>query len=210
MEQVRARMADPQSDIDAQRRSNEINRRLQRLYVNEIGLALQNEKRPGKKFIWLRKLGDVLGQATKGVVPCKDGCNHCCNMATLISLQEAREIERATGRKMTMPAMNVLTRVDVETEREQYHGVRCTLLGDDGRCTIYEHRPWSCRVHYVLDKDPLLCQIMPKGETVIAPHYNTANFNMMYLLAHEGDPLDIQMADIREFFPGGEHDLPRK
>ncbi len=24
----------------------------------------------------------------------------------------------------------------------------CPLLGDDGRCTIYEHRPFGCRTHF--------------------------------------------------------------
>jgi Fe-S-cluster containining protein len=35
--------------------------------------------------------------------------------------------------------------------------VPCTFLGDDGACTIYEHRPIKCRTHFTLADDPALC-----------------------------------------------------
>lgn len=199
MDLVRARMADPQTDIDANARNKEVNHRLRSMYANEIGLALQHERDTKKRFIWLKKLGTVLGKAMDGIAPCRDGCSHCCNMATIISLQEATAIAKATGRKMTVPKTDVLVFEDIEADRAKYNGVPCTQL-KDGRCSIYEHRPWACRSHYVLDHDNLLCEIKP-GETIIAPHYNNEKFTMLYYLAHNVNPLDIQLADIRDFFP---------
>jgi Fe-S-cluster containining protein len=75
----------------------------------------------------------------------------------------------------------------------------------DGKCSIYDVRPFSCRVHYVLDADDLLCKIVP-GETIEAPMFNTNQINMLYMLAHVTRPdqvFEVKMADIREFFPEG-------
>lgn len=202
MQQVRARLDNPQTDIDAQARHDIVTKRLKAMHINELGLALQNEKRGVKhRRIWLKKIGDVVGKALDGIAPCRAGCNHCCHMATLVSLEEAREIEKATGRKLTMPPETVLLSMDVERQRDQYNAVPCTML-KDGRCSIYDVRPFSCRVHYTLDADDLLCKIIP-GEHIEAPMFNTNTINLLYVMAHGKDPFAIQMADIRDFFPEG-------
>lgn len=200
MDEVRARLEDPETDTQAYARVREVKRRLKGLYANELALALQREAVPKKKFVWLRKLGDALGKAMDGVAPCRDGCSHCCNMATLISTVEAQTIAKATGAKLADPGAGILSRVDVEVERAQYNGVPCTFL-KAGRCSIYEHRPWGCRVHYVMDKDNLLCKIIP-GVQIESPMFNSEAFNALFILAHP-DPENIKMADIREFFPEG-------
>lgn len=205
MIRVRERLADPQTDIDAQARHDVVAKRLKAMHINELALALQNEKRgPKHRRIWLKKIGDTVGKALDGVAPCRDGCSHCCNMATLMSLDEAREVERATGRKLTMPTDTVLLADHVEAQRDRYNGVPCSML-KDGRCSIYDVRPFSCRVHYVLDADDLLCKIIP-GEHVEAPMFNTNNLNMLFMLAHVNkreDVFTVKMADVREFFPEG-------
>lgn len=203
LELVRARQADPQTDANARARAAAVSKRLRDLYANELALALQNEKRPGKKFIWLHKIGNALGKAMEGIAPCRDGCSDCCHMATLISKQEAEAISKATGKPMSIPPREVFTRHDVEVERVQYKGVPCTML-KDGRCSIYAQRPWACRIHYSMDSDALLCKIR-KDVEIEAMHFDARQFNMLYILAHGPAEkfFDMEMADIREFFPEG-------
>lgn len=193
------RAADPAFETEPIARAKVVEQRLRSLYVNELALALQNEKRPGKKFIWLKKLGDAMAKAHEGVAPCHEGCSHCCHMAVQVSLTEAKAIAKATGRALTIPPAAELRLSDANTlaRRERYIGVPCSLL-KDGRCSVYEHRPWACRVHYSLDRDNLMCQIIP-GSPALTPAMDTKNLNVLYMLAHD-DPLDVEMADIREFF----------
>jgi Fe-S-cluster containining protein len=122
-------------------------------------------------------------------------------MATFLTTAEAEVISKATGAPLATPAAATLTRTSNEIERAQYAGVPCSFLAD-GRCTIYAFRPWACRVHFSVDQDELLCKIVP-GERIEAPSYQTQSLFLIYLLAQPGNPLDIKMADIREFFPHG-------
>lgn len=201
MPAVRARLADPKTMRMAQERSLSINRRLDKLHVNVMAIALQEERGTAQKRIWLKSIGAALEKAADGIVPCAKGCSHCCNMATFVTTAEAEEIAKATGAPLAKPAAATLSRTSNQVERAQYAGVPCSFLSDGG-CTIYAHRPWACRVHYSVDQDDLLCKIVP-GERIEAPSYQTQSLFLMYLLAQPGNPLDIKMADIREFFPRG-------
>ncbi len=148
------------------------------------------------KLYLMRDLAGELAKATAGVVACKDGCHHCCKMATAVSVQEAQLIAKETGAKLHMPKeFNQFARM-----RELYEAVPCTFL-KEGRCGIYSSRPYACRVHYTMDRDDMLCEIHP-GHAIKAPHLNTTEYEMSYVQALAGDnPLKMQYADIREFFP---------
>ena len=208
MDKVRARLADPATDAAARKRGGQITHRLKLASINKYALALQYEPDPKRKTLWLRKITDTLAKATEGIVPCKVGCSACCNMATLMSVEEAEEITRRTGIPHSMPSPMTLTRKDVDIEREQYTGVPCTFL-KAGKCSIYEYRPHSCRVHYVLDKDALLCTMVP-GELIEAPMFDNTQFNMLWVLSHPvKHPYDMRLADIREFFPEGANAINR-
>jgi Fe-S-cluster containining protein len=145
------------------------------------------------KIMLVKQATDILAEATKGYVPCKEGCSHCCKMATNITVEEAQAIAIASGRDMVTPAvMN-----DDKGNAVKYLGVPCPFLIDN-RCSIYHVRPFACRVHYAVDRDNLLCEIIP-------PHpikqlmINVEQFNMMNLLAVGLD--NFHFADIRQFFP---------
>lgn len=197
MVKVRARPAEAGFFADAEARVRLIERRLAVSPVNDLALALQDAPEPARKFYWLRQITDMLGLAAAGVAPCKSGCDACCHMATMISRTEAEAIAQASGRAMTEPP-EAMYGQDITIDQAKFLGVPCSFL-EDHRCTIYADRPHACRVHYSLDRDKLLCQIVP-GELVRVPSYDNSRFNLLFLLAH-GDPREAKMADIREFFP---------
>jgi Fe-S-cluster containining protein len=68
------------------------------------------------------------------------GTGDCCRMVKGVTMTwaERREIEAVTDRSLRWEA----------GERPSLTILRarpCPLLGDDGRCTVYEVRPYSCR-----------------------------------------------------------------
>lgn len=205
LEAVRRRTEDPTLFTDAERRLQAITRNLAALNINRTAIALQETPSREGKFIWLRQLTATLAKATQGFVPCKAGCAHCCRMATLISTVEAEAIARVTGLPMTMPADEVFVRGDASAEQAQYEGQPCPMLKDE-RCSIYADRPFACRVHYSVDRDELLCRIVP-GHPIRTPSLDAGRFHLLALLAH-GDPMSVRLADIRAFFPPPGQPLP--
>lgn len=194
-----ARQADPSLDEEARRRNDAINARLDLQGMNELRAKADNATAPRAKVVLLRRMVDKLGEAARGLTPCKQGCNHCCHMATLVTVEEATAIAKATGAPMTMPTeFNAV--FSKEELRDRYLGVPCTFLTSNG-CDIYAERPLACRMHHTLDSDNLLCQIVP-GHPVTLPSFNTRQLDMAILLAH-GGPTKVRYADIREFFPTG-------
>ena len=197
MDAVRARHVDPDYMPGAERRTAAIWARANKKNMNAYKNALQAERSSPKRFLWLKLITDELAKATTGVVPCAAGCDACCHMTTLISRKEAEAIAKATGRTMATVSESVYTQAD-EIDLEKYTGVPCPFL-QGGQCGVYEQRPFACRVHYSVDRDSLLCKIVP-GEVVTAPSPDTTQFQMLHALAHP-NPLKLDIADIREFFP---------
>jgi Fe-S-cluster containining protein len=196
MAKIRARAADPTLFTEADERVRQIQARLRASPVNMMAQALQAAPEPARKVFWLREITKVLDIAMRGIAPCKEGCDACCHMATGITLQEAQAIAATTGRAMTVPP-DLVGMQAIELDRIKYNGVPCVFL-EDHRCSIYEHRPYPCRVHFSVDRDNLLCQIVP-GEAIRMPSYDNSRFNVLALLAN-GDPRGYLMADIRDFF----------
>lgn len=192
LERVRARQSDPTAVLRWQDRVKTIEARLKASGANAMALLLQDETTVKGKVFWLNKLMDTLASATGEVVPCREGCSHCCNMATEITTDEAKVIAEASGRALLTPAV-----FNQEPNHAKYEGTPCPLLVDS-RCSVYAVRPMACRLHNSVDDDNLLCQIVP-GENIRAPSFDTSRFNILGLLA-VGDLDKIQYADIREYF----------
>lgn len=195
---IRARESDPAMFEHAEAVGAAINAR-----IDTAGMqALANQARVAKsgraKVILLRQMADKVGEAAKGLIPCAKGCNHCCHMATMIHLEEARAIEKATGVRMVMPKAFNVDLMHVEKVRARYDGVACRFLVN-GACSIYAERPLACRLHIVVDRDNTLCEIVP-GEKIRVPSIDTLQYDLAITKAY-GGPLEMKYADIREFFP---------
>lgn len=194
IEEQAARTADPTLFPQAEKRMRAIDANLKASPLNAIASMVQSPKVPyASKVIMLRQVTDILAEATKGYVPCKDGCSHCCKMATNVTLDEAKLIAKHTGRELVIPE----TMNDDKGNAEKYNAVPCTFLVND-RCSIYSVRPYACRIHYVVDRDNLLCEILP-GEPVKQLMVDTMQFNMLHIAAFGLD--EYHFADIRQFFP---------
>ncbi|KVR21687.1 hypothetical protein WK13_34685 [Burkholderia ubonensis] len=123
---------------------------------------------------------------------CRAGCSHCCYIAVGVMQTEAELIGKAIGRK----PKKVKHRDNFDGFDFGYHNP-CTFL-KDGRCSIYEHRPLACRMHYSLADTPDLCKLNPP-ETNPVPMVNTLSLNKGYVQICAPDkPV---LADIRDFFP---------
>lgn len=195
IEAQKARTADPTLFPQAERRMQAIDAKLQASPLKQIASMLQSPKVPkASKVIMLRQVTDILAEAVKGYVPCKDGCSHCCKMGTNVTVDEAKLIAAHTGLQMFMPET-----MDNDDNAMKYNAVPCTFLVND-RCSIYPVRPYACRIHYVVDRDSLLCEIIP-GEPIKQLMIDTTQFNMLHIAAFGLD--NAHYADIREFFPAG-------
>jgi hypothetical protein len=141
--------------------------------------------------IW--ELADYIASKTDGLVPCKRGCSHCCHIAVSISKQEAAVIGERIGREPEQPPhRDTANHVDWG-----YHNP-CPFLRN-GECSIYESRPLACRAHYSVDKDDLLCRLVPPY-SIPVPYLNTSGLTalMFQVSVRGGMP---HFADIREWFP---------
>lgn len=194
LEEIRARETSPDTYAHAERMAELVTRQADGPAMRKLAENAKRASSTTAKIYLMRDLAAELAKATKGAVPCKSGCNHCCHMATLVSVQEAKLIAKETGRKLTMPRKYN----EFERYRRDYEGIPCPML-KDGRCESYSSRPFACRIHYVMDRDNTLCEIHP-GVAIRAPHLNVNQYETAYVDAF-GDPLAMQYADIREYFP---------
>lgn len=149
------------------------------------------------QFKMLRGLCSELDSIMGKVVPCHNGCSHCCNMATSVSQTEADLISQQYG---IQPAYVSLTSIFERPRSEyvaQYNNVPCTFLVK-GSCSIYEYRPLSCRTNYNVTEYPSLCD-MGSHPNAEVPTLNLTPIWKAAAACSIGEP----MGDIREFFPNG-------
>ena len=102
---------------------------------------------------------------------CAAGCSHCCENARVgLTAREARTLVNHLRHLPTEQLATIRARIasNAATVRDAPLGTRpgtiCALLDDDRRCTVYEHRPFSCRRAHSFDAD--LCRRATAGEDV--------------------------------------------
>lgn len=190
---IREREADPNTIKKAEARLEVFQQRVNVDRLNELAFMAQKATTPQAKIIMLRRVADSLAEPMKGVAPCTKGCNSCCHIPVALTQVEAEHIAKETGAKLSKPR-----KMSHKADRSM-NGTRCTFLTRDG-CSIYEFRPYTCRVHYSLDQDSLLCKIIP-GEDIKAPYMNPHQYNILFLGTLFNEPPKV--ADIRSFFPNG-------
>ena len=137
--------------------------------------------------------------------PCAKGCNHCCYMAVAVSSYEADMIGRYLGRSKEEAAAVPLDKYADPSARnksvEDFTGVPCSLLGADGKCTVYPVRPIACRTHHNLAKDETNCVIVTDKSKGLptTPSINLDAFLVSHAMVfYEGRQ---SFADVREWFP---------
>ena len=90
-------------------------------------------------------------------ISCGRGCSACCNREVLMSKFEAEHLKHMIAGSVK-PNQE---RLDQQAGKD-YQGLKwaqraCSLLDDQGNCTIYENRPIFCRTHNSTE-DPKNCQ----------------------------------------------------
>lgn len=187
----------PQAGLTAQANAESFNRRMTRgtpsrwqVFSREFTRLQSGRLKKLEALKHLRRLAEQFSAAAVPYSACQRRCTHCCHIPVAVSTTEARLIGKAVGR---VPA----TLVESAWLRSKPYGYShpCTFL-KSGRCSIYEHRPLACRVHLNLDRDDLLCRLIP-DKTVPVPLANVISFQLLYAKLTQGDLL----ADIREHFP---------
>jgi Fe-S-cluster containining protein len=194
IEVVRERQYSQQTWEDANKRGVVVRDRMNKVMdkVEVLWLRARTDPSVAVKLRFLRKSTEYLAEAMKGQAACSDKCSHCCNMPILISQAEADQIAKETSTKINKEIEYV------HHAKMEYNGTPCPFLKDN-RCSIYNSRPIACRVHYILDKDNMLCQIRQGIDDITAPHWNNMDYIQALVQAMGREQLYLN-ADIRDFF----------
>ena len=158
--------------------------------------AMEIAQLPLSQRIRYNKLVKLVDQAAVEILPftaCRRGCSHCCHIAVLMSDVEAQRIGEAIRRK---PVKTGAFPADVQALQKQYFGVPCTFL-KGGRCSIYEHRPLACRLHFNMADDSLFCSTAIAPKDSLVPSLNLQGVDKALFVVTFGS----LHADIRDFFP---------
>lgn len=151
----------------------------------------------------LYKVSDEMTGIAAEFSICKRGCSHCCNMATLIAEPEAAVIGRAIGVTPRKPkqwpfySRQGIAKETLNTFAETFHGYAkpCPFL-KKGECSIYENRPFACRVHVNMAPTADSCK-MDQGRETAMMDLSTLNDAYAWI----GKTIKVQ--DIRAYFPKG-------
>lgn len=132
-------------------------------------------------------------RACNSKIACVEGCSSCCRGLFDITMLDAALLQRGFRQLSSTHQSQVLVRVEKRVQQLQQQwpefappfvlnhlpheqwlhmpeddSTRCPLLGEDGLCMVYEHRPLTCRLHG-------LPQIDLNGD-VLCDSYCTLNF----------------------------------
>jgi uncharacterized protein len=109
----------------------------------------QTDSRPddlpaGPFGAWLEEMRAALRHEVDADVPCGD-CSACCSTWHFVHVgPDERDTLGHVPRELLFPAPGMPSGHLVIGHDERG---RCPLLDDAGRCTVYEHRPLTCRTY---------------------------------------------------------------
>jgi hypothetical protein len=154
-----------------------------------------------QRVIWLQRWASAWVEPLATQAACTRGCSHCCHIPVAITSTEAVLIGTASAKPVATPAglscgdLDFAKVSDWEAQQQRFVGQPCPFLRGN-ECSIYDRRPFRCRVHVSLDDDDLLCRLVG-GQDVPVPYADTRQVLAIFMAAQPGET----MADIREFFP---------
>ena len=153
-------------------------------------------KAPKEKLKVFYAIANQINDEVTPKTACKNGCNHCCHQAVGISTEEAKRISRAIGR----PYLALTTHEPINVRTQQaLAGVPCVFL-EEGKCSIYEHRPMVCRTYFNVSDTVEICDTIKKPGAKV-PNLNFNGFMKMFVEQMS----DGHWYDIRQWFPNGRH-----
>lgn len=131
------------------------------IWMKPDGLKAEARQVRASPFAWtdrvdkMFELADKVNGALSEFVVCGDGCSACCTkLNTMIYESEALAMAKASGKKIK-PRWFV-PYDDVVAQTAQKKPGPCPFLVDN-RCSIYEARPFICRVHATADDSSAGC-----------------------------------------------------
>lgn len=141
------------------------------------------------------KLADAVIEPVISASTCKQGCSHCCQQSVImIDQADAVVLASATGREMSIPDPN---------DKRNYRGVPCVFLDTTtNSCTVYEHRPMTCRISLSADV-PYKCKTEEHRQMVIIESVYSQMVQLIgpkHLRAYDLSRGSVPSADIRQFF----------
>lgn len=170
-----------------------VNKRLQRVLLDELP---QLEGGTPKEVVAL--IYKTVDYYYKKVIAkdayCKRGCSWCCRVPVTVSAVEMQYIHDTLG----IEANHLLKGYHKELEPD---GTPCPFL-KDGECSIYESRPFNCRVFASMD-DPSNCIDPSHSHLVVSWESNNGLTLMREYLDHFSTqyPETAAYADIRMWYP---------
>lgn len=124
--------------------------------------AIKNGKSSPLKAIstFYRRMDDALSHVPEKLA-CDGSCSYCCHYHVYVTPIEAFAIAEYMSKNFDAKEISVVSEklaLAVEqtkgmtTEEHIATNVRCPLLTDSGRCSVYEVRPTACRQHHALNR----------------------------------------------------------
>lgn len=140
----------------------------------------------------LLRAASLIADSLASIGACRRGCGHCCHQPVAVAPLEAEIIGEGIGIKPAKPRLHARF---AGYARGYDHP--CQFLADDGGCSIYEHRPFGCRVLVNLADDAHQCEFHD-GEAADVPYLDARQLQMLYglLVLPDGG-----LAELGDFFP---------
>jgi len=160
------------------------------LVVREDKLLLKFMKSKLNALNKLELLYDFMDEISEFVTPftaCKQDCNHCCNYDVSVSELEVSYIEKSQKVKSLAS----------EISFKQASGTPCPLL-ENGKCTIYSSRPFTCRRRIIMTNTAKWCEVDPSFEDKFSKICFSEIDRSYHLIVLESKQHNQQ--DIREWF----------
>lgn len=213
LEQVQTRWTTLRASNELQQRAERVHEAMDSDAFDRMLTAAKRARSGGQKVLWLHRAADVVQRAVSQAkaAPCRKGCDQCCHIPVVVSRAEAAHLAAISGKSMSVTpdhAVHVSQELEqrsvdgqLETtgsDRWSHHiGQACPFLSH-GECTVWAARPLACRYYYTIDKDDLLCRLLPNKLAVEVPQ-----LNVLALTAMSWGILGLNQdaADIRDWFP---------
>jgi len=148
------------------------------------------------KYPKMVAIADRIASAVSPSAVCRSGCSSCCHISVVINQIEADRIAAASGKPLKAAVSDITSSpMKIGQVADAHFGVACPFLVD-GLCSIYEHRPLSCRLHFNIGADSFFCDTRISPEKSVVPNINLER----YWIAHAMIFNKECHADIRDFF----------